>query len=86
MDSNHPLHFSDGPRPECKVATVQGLSPSFKFFLRSNVRFVDMKRMPRRLRLQYPDASYHLMTRGNGRQNIVCDDVDRDRLQSLRAW
>jgi len=37
--------------------------------------------MARRLRLQYPDAIYHLMARGNGRQDIVCDDVDRDRLQ-----
>jgi putative transposase len=38
--------------------------------------------MPRRLRLQYPDAIYHLMARGNGRQNIVRDDLDRDRLQA----
>ncbi len=36
--------------------------------------------MPRRLRLQYPGAIYHLMARGNGRQVIVRDDVDRDRL------
>jgi len=33
------------------------------------------------LRLQYPDAIYRLMAHGNGRQDIVCDDVDRDRLQ-----
>jgi REP element-mobilizing transposase RayT len=26
-------------------------------------------------------AIYHLMARGNGRQDIVCDDVDRQRLQ-----
>ena len=39
-----------------------------------------MEGMPRRLRLEYPDAIYHLMARGNGRQDIVCDDVDRDRL------
>jgi putative transposase len=37
--------------------------------------------MPRRLRLQYPDAIYHLMARGNGLQDIVTDDLDRDRLQ-----
>jgi REP element-mobilizing transposase RayT len=36
--------------------------------------------MPRRLRLQYPDAIYHLMARGNGRQDIVRDDIDHDRL------
>ena len=36
--------------------------------------------MARRLRIQYPGAIYHLMARGNGRQDIVCDDADRDRL------
>jgi REP element-mobilizing transposase RayT len=36
--------------------------------------------MARRLRVQYPDAIYHLMARGNGRQDIVRDDADRDRL------
>ncbi len=36
--------------------------------------------MARRLRIQYPGAIYHLMARGNGRQAIVRDDEDRDRL------
>jgi len=36
--------------------------------------------MARRLRVQYPDAIYHVMARGNGRQDIVDDDDDRDRL------
>ncbi len=36
--------------------------------------------MARRLRIQYPGAIYHLMARGNGRQDIVRDDADRDRL------
>ena len=40
-----------------------------------------MAGMARRLRLQYPGAIYHLMARGNGRQEIVSDDADRDRLQ-----
>jgi REP element-mobilizing transposase RayT len=40
-----------------------------------------MECMPRRLCLQYSDAIYHVMARGNGRQNIVRDDIDRDRLQ-----
>jgi putative transposase len=39
-----------------------------------------MECMARRLRVQYPGAIYHLMARGNGRQDIVCDDTDRDRL------
>ncbi len=37
--------------------------------------------MARRLRLQYRGAIYHLMARGNARQEIVCDDADRERLQ-----
>ncbi len=36
--------------------------------------------MPRRLRIQYADAIYHVMSRGNGRQNIVGHDGDRNRL------
>jgi hypothetical protein len=36
--------------------------------------------MPRRLRLQYPAAIYPVMARGNGRQTIVRDEADRDRL------
>jgi putative transposase len=40
-----------------------------------------MQGMARRLRLQYPVAIYHLMARGNGRQEIVRDDTDRGRLQ-----
>jgi putative transposase len=37
--------------------------------------------MPRRLRLQFPGAIYRVMYRGNGRQDILRDDVYRDRLQ-----
>lgn len=33
--------------------------------------------MPRQLRLQYPGAIYHLMSRGNRRAKIFLDDVDR---------
>jgi putative transposase len=38
--------------------------------------------MARRLRLQYPGAIYHVMARGNGRQEIVRDNADRDRIQA----
>jgi hypothetical protein len=41
---------------------------------------VQMNRMARRLRIQYHDAICHVMARGNGRQAIVRDDTDRDRL------
>ena len=36
--------------------------------------------MPRRLRLEFEGAIYHVMTRGNARQDIVQDDDDRNRL------
>jgi len=40
--------------------------------------------MPRRLRVEYPLAIYHVMARGNGRQDIVRDDHDREHwLQTL---
>lgn len=41
--------------------------------------------MPRHLRIQFHDALYHLMARGNARQNIVRDDLDRQRLVELLA-
>ncbi len=40
--------------------------------------------MPRRLRIEYPGAMYHLMSRGDRRENIFLDDVDRhDLLKTL---
>ena len=33
--------------------------------------------MPRSLRIQYPGAFYHVMARGNRREAIFRDDVDR---------
>lgn len=38
--------------------------------------------MPRRLRIQYPGAIYHVMSRGNARQDVVEDDEDRRRLMA----
>jgi putative transposase len=53
---------------------------SSAFFPRDG-EYASIESMPRRLRLQYPGAIYHLMARGNGLQDIVSDDEDRDRLQ-----
>jgi len=40
--------------------------------------------MPRQVRIQYPGAMYHVMSRGNRRQDIFLDDVDRqDFLKTL---
>jgi putative transposase len=36
--------------------------------------------MPRRLRVEFEGAIYHVMARGNARQKIVRDDADRGRL------
>ncbi len=33
--------------------------------------------MPRKLRVEYPGAMYHLMSRGDRREDIFLDDVDR---------
>ena len=33
--------------------------------------------MPRQLRIEYPGAIYHVMSRGDRRENIYLDDVDR---------
>jgi hypothetical protein len=54
--------------------------PSSMLFVASRTRDRSNGGMVRRLRVQYPDAIYHLMARGNGRQDIVRDDADRDRL------
>jgi hypothetical protein len=32
--------------------------------------------MPRQLRIEYPRAMHHVMSRGNCRQDILLDDVD----------
>ena len=40
--------------------------------------------MPRKLRIQYPGAMYHVMSRGDRREDIFLDDVDRhDFLKTL---
>ena len=40
--------------------------------------------MPRKMRLQYPGAMYHVMSRGDQRDDIFFDDVDRyDFLRTL---
>lgn len=40
--------------------------------------------MPRQPRIEYPDAIYHVMSRGDRRENIFFDDIDRqDFLKTL---
>jgi putative transposase len=36
--------------------------------------------MPRRLRIEFESASYHVMAQGNARQKVVRDDADPRRL------
>ena len=40
--------------------------------------------MPRKLRVEYPGAMYHVMGRGDRREKIFLDDVDRQDLS--RRW
>ena len=39
--------------------------------------------MTRPLRIEYPDAVYHITSRGNARQNIYNDDEDREKFLSI---
>jgi putative transposase len=40
--------------------------------------------MPRQVRIEYPGAMYHVISRGNRRQDIYLNDVDRqDFLKTL---
>jgi putative transposase len=40
--------------------------------------------MPRQVRIEYPGAMYHVMSRGNRRQDIYLNDIDRqDFLKTL---
>ena len=39
--------------------------------------------MARPLRLEFPEAVYHVTSRGNARQNIFADDADRQRFLSI---
>jgi putative transposase len=41
--------------------------------------------MPPQFRIQYPGAIYHLMSRGNRREKIFLDDVDRLDFLKTRA-
>ena len=42
--------------------------------------------MARPLRLQFPGALYHVMSRGNERRPIVRDDADRQRRLEWLRW
>ena len=53
--------------------------------LRFLIEVVSIEGMPGRLRIEYPGAIYHIMARGNGRQHIVCDDHNRQRLMDELA-
>jgi len=66
-------------KQETKLDTAK--RHSFNFLLPSVGANVVREGVPRRLRLERPDGIYHLIARGNGRQDILCDHVDRDRLQ-----
>ena len=66
---------------EIEAAICEGITKEEVFSLPSGGGYCPIESMARRLRLQYPGAIYYLVARGNGRQEIVRDDADRDRLQ-----
>jgi putative transposase len=39
--------------------------------------------MPRPLRVEYADALYHVMSRGDRREDIFVDDLDREKFLGL---
>ena len=52
----------------------------FWFFVEFEGRSCSTRSMPRRPRIEFEGAIYHVMARGNARQRIVRDDHDRERL------
>jgi hypothetical protein len=40
--------------------------------------------MPRKLGIEYPGAMYHVMSRGDRREQIFLDDVDRGKASNRR--
>src|SRR3954447_9593460 len=59
---------------------LRGVKPIIELFLDTASGLWCNGAMARRLRIQYPGAIYHVMSRGNARQDIVEDDEDRARL------
>src|SRR5271166_156073 len=49
----------------------------FSVFVEFKARSCSTGNMPRRPRIEFEGAIYHVMARGNGRQQIVRDDHDR---------
>jgi putative transposase len=41
--------------------------------------------MPRKLRMEYPGAIYHVLNRGDRRVDIFCDERDRERFLAALA-
>jgi putative transposase len=41
------------------------------------LRQITTRAVPRKLRIQYPGAMYHVMSRGDRQERIFLDDIDR---------
>jgi putative transposase len=55
-----------------------------RFSLTGSIAKHKIKPMPRKLRVEYPGAIYHVLSRGDRREDIFLDDVDRqDFLKTL---
>ena len=75
--------------PNQPVQILAGVTYHNPWWQQEEARFVDspgrFRSMPRRLRIQFPGAIYHVMSRGNVRQDIVDDDHDRQQFPSPRG-
>jgi hypothetical protein len=80
----HDRQFIPGP-PAKYPGLQKGSAHSLvRFPLTSQLRVMSFQMMPRRLRVQYPGAIYHIMSRGDREEDIFLDDVDRqDFLKTL---
>ena len=75
-----------GPDYTYKPSEGKRVQPIDRFLLclDRNLIFSEAHPMPRKLRVQYPGAIYHVMSRGDRRDKIFLDDVDRqDFLKTL---
>lgn len=59
--------------------------PPFEVSVKPGPAQVDSRAMARPLRLEFPGAVYHVISRGNARHNIVDDDRDRSQWLTLLA-
>ena len=78
--SNPPFRRAGDGRANCSLEEHQGQAYTFHLIgLRAPDGAVSWLSMPRPPRIDFPDALYHVTSRGNGRATIFFHDDDRAR-------